>query len=662
MRLILTYIIAFSINILAQHADSIKKFQMQEIIVFGRAEFEKRLLEFYKINTPATTEEILSRSPSISMIRRGNYGIEPTIRAFSADQINLTIDGMKIQCACTDKMDPITIYVEPQNLNSIDIMTFSNGLEFGSAVGGSINLKLANAYYNETNFSGGFGYQSAANSYNGSFSFNTGGKNVALLLNGTYRKSNNYRAGNGNIVPFSYYKKSNFSLAAQYLLNEENELKANVLFDDGWNIGYPALPMDVGYAKTRIYSLSFNASNLGNLITRLESKIYGNSIAHFMDDSKRPSIPMHMDMPGWSDTYGAFLSAELNTGKSHYTKLRLEVFRTAVRAEMTMYPANSEPMFMLTLPDARRLSASIFATDDWNFEQSLFLTTNVRLELNNLLLTSDFGQKQLSVFEYNTEQGHNFLLKSGSINFTKQIKDYWNASALIGYSERAPSFNEAYGYYLFNSFDGYDYIGNPELRTEKSINAELVLQTNSDPISLKVTAFLNHIKDYIIGAKNINLSTMTIGANGVKIFTNLPYANIYGMEINAFINPIKNLSFISTVKYQIGKDNKLEPLALIPPLKSVISVGYRVNEIGLQGELEYSAAQNNVRTSVGEQKTSPYLLFHFRASYEIPLDNISIFLNAGLENAFDVNYSDHLDWGKIPRPGRNVYFTTKLIY
>lgn len=662
MKLILTYILTLVYSTVAQQLDSVRTFQMQEVIILGTSEFEDRVLDYYKVNTPATTEEILSRSSSVSMIRRGNYGIEPTIRAFSADQINLTIDGMQIQCACTDKMDPITIYVEPQNLNSIDIMTFTNGLEFGSTVGGSINLNLASAYYGETKFNSGFGYQSAANSYNGNFSFNTGSKNLALLLNGIYRKSKNYRAGNGKVIPFSYYEKTNFSLAAKYMLDENAEIKTNILLDDGWNIGYPALPMDVGYAKARIFSLSYDLSNVSKLITRFEGKIYGNSISHFMDDTKRPSISMHMDMPAWSNTYGAFLNADLNTGNDHYTKVRFEIYRTDVSAEMTMYPSNGEPMFMLTLPDTRRWSASLFAKNDWNFSHSLFFSANMRLELINSLVTSEFGRQQLSVFGYNTETARNILLKSGSINFTKQFDEKWETSVSLGFSERVPSFNEAYGFYLFNSFDGYDYVGNPMLDTEHSLNAELVLQANSNLLNFKATAFYNLVKNYIVGIKDLNLSAMTIGANGVKIFTHIPNASIYGFEFNFFVNLFSNFSSISTIKYQIGKDNNSEPLALIPPLKLVTSVGYRINDIGFQGELEYSAAQNSIRTSVGEQRTPSYFLVHLGTSYKLSFSSFSVLLNVGAENVFDVEYSDHLDWGKILRPGRNIYFSTKLIY
>jgi len=662
MKNIIYIILVISSLSFPQQTDTVKTFQLQEIIVIGNSHQKDEMLDYYKVNTPATTEEILSRSQSVNMIRRGSYGIEPTIRGLSAGQINITIDGMHIQCACTDKMDPITIYVEPQNLYSIDVMTFTNGLEFGSTIGGSINMQLASPTYDETSIVSGVGYQSAADAYNGYFTFNTGNNRLAFRLNGVYRKSHNYRAGNGTVIPFSYYKKTNFSLHSSYALSEDEEIKATALFDDGWNIGYPALPMDVGYAKARIYSLEFSSFNSSDFILELTGKIYGNAITHFMDDTKRPSVPMHMDMPGWSNTYGAYADARLNTGIDHDTKLKIEVYRTNVRAEMTMYPSVGLPMFMLTLPDVRRWSGSIFINDDWNFAESYFLSTTARLENVNSLVTSDFGREQLAVFGYKTDKAKNTFLKNASVNLTKKLNDETDITFLVGYSERSASFNEAYGFYLFNSFDGYDYIGNPELDIENSLSTEVFLQYNSDLMNFKATAFYNRINNYMIGVKDGSLSAMTIGAKGVKVFENIKYATISGTELSLFIRPINNIKSLTTLKYQLGKDNNSEPLALIPPLKIISSLNYQNNKFGVQTELEFSASQNKVRASVGEQKTPSYLLVHLRFNYILMFDEFSIVINTGVENLLDRNYRDHLSWGNIPGLGRNLYVSISFNY
>ncbi len=166
----------------------------------------------------------------------------------------------------------------------------------------------------------------------------------------------------------------------------------------------------------------------------------------------------------------------------------------------------------------------------------------------------------------------------------------------------------------------------------------------------------------MIGVIDESLSAMTIGANGVKIYNNTKYATISGTELSLFITPFNNLKSLTTLKYQIGKDNNSEQLALISPLKILTSLTYQLNKLSMQGEFEYSAPQNNVRASVGEQKTSSYFLLHLRLSYNFLYDDFSILVNTGIENLFDINYRDHLDWGNIPRPGRNIYASISFNY
>jgi hypothetical protein len=81
----------------------------------------KDQIGFYQSSKLATTEEILSKIEGVNLISRGQYAMEPTLRSYSANQINLSIDGMRIYGACTDKMDPVSVYVEPINLQGISV-------------------------------------------------------------------------------------------------------------------------------------------------------------------------------------------------------------------------------------------------------------------------------------------------------------------------------------------------------------------------------------------------------------------------------------------------------------------------------------------------------------------------------------------------------------
>ena len=101
---------------------------------------ENLLTNYYKGNGMNLTENIMERLPSVSLIKRGNFAPEPVFRGFSSGQINLTIDGMHIFGACTDKMDPVSSYVESNNLKEIEAGCDVNSSSNGAGLGGAINL------------------------------------------------------------------------------------------------------------------------------------------------------------------------------------------------------------------------------------------------------------------------------------------------------------------------------------------------------------------------------------------------------------------------------------------------------------------------------------------------------------------------------------------
>jgi len=125
-------------------ADSMCVIDLQELFVSSRKKSSmQRLFHFYKSNNASTLEDILGRLPEITLQRRGSYGMEPSIRYFSGGQINVLVDGMRIHGACTDKMDPATIYIEPINLQQLQVQTAGSGFMNGSLTGGTLNMKMA---------------------------------------------------------------------------------------------------------------------------------------------------------------------------------------------------------------------------------------------------------------------------------------------------------------------------------------------------------------------------------------------------------------------------------------------------------------------------------------------------------------------------------------
>lgn len=249
-------------------------------------------------------------------------------------------------------MDPVTSYVENGNLKSINIAPHETG---GSS--NLIDMKLSQPKLNkQKSISGSIfsAYQTNGNQIFNSIRLNGGKKNLSFLTNINHRKARNYFDGNGNEVGFTQFEKLNLFGSLKY---EKNNHSFNVLsiFDFAQNVGFAALPMDVGVAKEKIFKISHQFSNSD---WSFKNMIYFNDIYHEMDDTKRENVAIHMDMPGWSNTYG--FSGEVNR---LFSKIKLglnyELFQNYRAAEMTMYPPNEIEMFMYTWAPMNRSQFNI---------------------------------------------------------------------------------------------------------------------------------------------------------------------------------------------------------------------------------------------------------------------------------------------------------------
>lgn len=632
---------------------------LKEIQIQGYTQSKHPGSAFYQSSSLSSTEDILSRIEGVSLIRRGPIGMEPSLRAFSAGQINVVIDGMKFFGACTDKMDPVTIYTEPVNLKSIDIKYSGDGLSMGSTVGGTLNLKLAEPTLNQSQKLSGTiasGYYSAASAVQNILALDYGTEKWAMRVSGVYRKAGDYRNGLNQTVNFSRYEKANANLSAKYQLTQTSTLKADVLIDEGWNIGYPALPMDVAFAKARVAALSYKHNPKDGKILELEAKIYANSIRHAMDDTKRPLVPIHMDMPGWSDTQGAFIQAQLKPSGRHKLNMKFDTYHNRVKADMTMYPANSAPMYMLTWPVNHQTVGGIFAQDQFSLTDHNKIDLKMRIDAAFSRVTDQMGQDQFAVLGYDLTKTKTSILKNFSSGYTHYLNHSFSLYASAGYSERLPTSSERFGFYLFNRMDNHDYIGNPDLKNEQAVNAELNLIYSGNDLSVKVSGFTSYLQNYILGKTQSGLSIMTIGASGVRAFTNIPAARINGAESSInYQFADRHFSFNNTMKLLYGRDNNNVPLPLIAPFKSVSSLRFTHHPIFIQAEHEWSMAQNRVNHEFGERSSPGFSIFNLRTNFTFDLKSSTLELSAGAENLFNKAYYEHLDWGKMFRPGRNIY-------
>lgn len=640
---------------------AVKTVNLETVNVCEMSEDKNQTFDFYKNNKLATTEDILSRMDGVNLIKRGAYGLEPTLRSYSTGQTNLTIDGMRIYGACTDKMDPVSIYVEPANLSSIQVAHGATGALNGSTIGGQINMQLKEPAFNCHSSLGGQVSQtflSVNNAYYASAALQQSIKKVAYRINGTYRKAGDYKAGGNLKIPYSGFEKYNLGTTVLFKINTSQILKVDYLGDWGKNIGYPALPMDVGKANAQIWSITHRLQLKGKLITVNEFKGYYNEITHQMDDTHRSDVPMHMDMPGWTRTGGFY---DEFTAKDKL-KVRIDFHNTYSRADMVMYPLGEPIMYLQTLPENNLNDAGFSLKYKFDFKHHQQLTLNGRVDYYLQSAVRGSGYKQWKVFNSNISKELVDVLKNGSIVYSKLFKESFLTQLSVGYGERIPTSNERYGYYLFNRQDQYDYIGNINLKPEQSYQAEFTLKHSYKQIEYSANFFYNHISNYIYSYKLDGLSQMTIGAFGLKTYKNIDYAVTKGFEFNFKARFLENFSYINSVKYVRAETYNKQSLPLIPPFKLQQALRYNYKLFQFQLEHDYAMAQKRVNLDYGDKATPEYHLFNLRGSKNFRLKETVLQLSVACENIFDLRYREHLDIGQVPRFGRNFSLNLNFLF
>ena len=638
----------------AQQRDSLNPRVLEAIVVQGVQPETDTLQSFYRTNTSATTESILSRMKGVSLLRRGAYGQEPVFRSLSGGQLNVTIDGMKIFGACADRMDPVTIYVEPQNLSSLQATLGTEGAAYGSTFGGTLNMKLAQARVGSdpVKIQAGLDYQTAASAFNSFTHAGISRQRSAYRVSATYRNSNNYRAGGGETVSFSQYEKVNIALTGKWTLGKYDTLQGDALYDRGWNIGFPALPMDVSKATAGIFAATWHRAAPLLIFHHFSLKAYHNNIRHNMNDRSRKSTGMYMDMPGRSQTSGILAEANIHVFHEHQTLVKAEYYVNRLLGEMTMYPEEGPVMYMQTAPQARRQNAGLFISQRLRIDHKNKLSFSLRGDLTNDHLGAGTGLHQWQVFNPDIAPNSIDFAWTATAVFKHKLSDNAGLELQTGYGQRIATLNEKFGYYLFNRFDRYDYIGNPDLANEASWNTELTFQFFGQHVEWQLTPFYQAIQNFVLGKTIAEIRPMTPGAFGTKQYTNLSSATLQGLDLMMLVRPLSNVQGIGSLKYTHGETTDGHPLPLIPPLKSVMSLRYDPGTFHLQMEWEWSASQNRVSESTGEQPTPAFSILSLRTGWKL---NSLWYLNTGVENLLDERYREHLDWGGIPRPGRNVY-------
>jgi iron complex outermembrane receptor protein len=609
----------------------------------------------------ASIDEHLQHLQKVNMIKRGGYAWEPVVNNMQTERLSTTIDGMKIFSACTDRMDPVTSYVESGNLQRISLNSGLDGNPQASGnIGGSLDLKLRKVGFDSDPFvcnllggveSNGWLQVYGADAAISSHKFYT---NFGLFR----RHADNYKSGGGEEVLYSQFTKINAFANVGWQPKENNIIEATAIYDLATNVGYPALRMDVKEAEGIITSLSYRREHLEGLFSRWETKVYYNHITHNMDDTHRPDVVIHMDMPGKSSTAGLYSLLQGLRGRHEY-QLNYDFYYNNQYADMTMLPDGGAPMYMLTWPDVNTFNTGLSLSDDISLAAHHTLHLSAKASGQYRRIGSDEGYNALTIYftgmkrDKTQGQGH---VSAGYTYDNNGLK----LGAGVGYGSRTPVVTESYGYFINNTFDRYDYIGNPNLKDERAFEVNANAAWKGERLSVGVEGNLFLFKNYIIGTPETRLSAMTLGAAGVKIYRNLNSAKIANLSANLDWKTLEWLTLHVDGSYAYGEESTGAKLPLIAPLTCRPALQFSHKAVSAELGFTFAARHSNYSEKYGETPTAGYGVCHIHANWDTHLASKALTLRAGVENLFDRSYTTYSDWNHILQKGRNFFINASI--
>lgn len=647
------FVLVCLLGLLSLQDSIFKETTIDEVVVSSTIGSGKKAVSKGRV---ASIDEHLSQLSKVEMVRRGSYAWEPVVNNMGTERVSTTIDGMKIFYACTDKMDPVTSYVESSNLQRISLNSGLDGNPQATGnIGGSIDLKLRrvgfDARSSEYNASTGFESNGNVQVYGADAAFSS--HRFYTNFGVFYRHADNYKAGGGETVGFSQFQKTNAFANIGWQPVDNHIVEATAIYDIATNIGYPALAMDVKKAEGIIASLSYRREHIQGLFYRWETKAYYNHITHNMDDTQRPDVMIHMDMPGRSSTTGLY-SLLQGTKGNHYFQLNLDGYYNTLFADMTMYPDKGKPMYMLTWPDVGTFNTGLAFTDDMTVANHHHFRLSAKGAWQHQQINSDEGYQALSIYFPGMDKGNSRFIGRLAVSYAYEHSG-WAIAIGTGYGTRAPTVTESYGYFLNNTFDQYDYIGNPYLKNEKAVEANASIGYEKGLVRVKAEANAFFFQDYIIGRPDSRLSPMTIGAAGVKVYQNLKHAQIVNASFLADFRLTPWLLFENRVAYSYGQESTGARLPLIAPLSYLGSLRFSWKYLEAEGGVKMASRNSHCGTEYGETPTAGYAVWHLNIGGHFQWGKVGTDLHFGIENLFDRYYSTYSDWNHIPQKGRNIY-------
>ena len=514
-----------------------------------------------KVVQPKNVADLFNDFNGFSLIKRGNYAIDPSFRAVQYEQLNVQFDGgTKSVHACPNRMDPTTTHVIPEEVDRIEVVKGPYTVRYGATFGGIINLVTQKPKYSNNGFHGNLssGYESNGNAFVSSLKLQQVNDTYDFTSNIGYRDFGNYKDGDGVEIP-SAFKSIDYGFRLGYNFSKNQRLQADWRQSFGRNVMHAGLPMDTDEDNSSILSLDYKLSDLKGFIKEVNAKAYYSYVDHIMTNTRRPSFMMTEAISSINaTTRGGKLELKMKptTNWTIYSGVDAALIaRDGARTRMVkrnmMGDLLPEPMIFndKVWQDAYVNDFGVFTEHKYKLNEKNLLTAGFRYDL--VVSEAQDLEADFKTLYPNLEQRTEHNL-SGTVSLKHKLSKNNTLEFAYGRGVRSANMIERYINHFTVGQDRYEYVGNPNLKAEVNnqfeigIHGKKHLNTSLNAITYGLSTYYSIYENYIVALVDPNLNRKFMPhaqPQEVKRFTNLDKAFKTGFEANMGIDFLNYYNF-----------------------------------------------------------------------------------------------------------------------
>ncbi|KVT10981.1 TonB-dependent copper receptor [Burkholderia ubonensis] len=586
--------------------------------------------------------DYLKTIPGFASIRSGGTNGDAVLRGMFGSRLNILANGMPTLGACPGRMDAPTSYIAPESYDKLTVVKGPQTVLYGpGASAGTVLFERTTRRFDKP------GMRFDGSLVGGSFGRNdqnidvtAGTPDVYGRVTANHAHSDDYKDGNGRTVP-SQWDKWNADAALGWTPDDHTRVELTAGGGDGY-ARYAGRGMDGAHFRRETFGLSFDRQHIGDVLDRVEARVYYNEADHVMDNYtlRQPdptsSMPTRMASEVRRRTLGARAAATFRFGDDFKLVAGVDAQSNRLDSRSAMGRQNyaDKPWNAQTT----MWNAGAFGELTWYASDASRVIGGARVDYASARdkrpTTGGMMGKPNPTFDDDRSR----VLPSGFIRYERDLTALpltWYAG--IGHAERFPDYWE-----LFSAKRGPAGAVNAfsAVKPEKTTQLDIGAQYRSERLDAWVSAYAGYVQDFILFNYAAGMMGSTTQATNVN-------AQIMGGEAGVAWRPVAPLRVETSLAYAWGRNVATgDPLPQMPPLEARFGVEYTRGAWSAGGLWRVVASQHryalNEGNVVGKDfgPSAGFGVLSLHAQYNV---SKTVQVSVGVDNVLNKAYTEHLN-------------------